>query len=839
MSNVYSFDDKILHIESLHLKRTNEILDSRDEAVEALLNYCGDDTMDGMPLLARYWADDQHTEIKHVRGYIHNVNGSMGISIDDICDVDRDEIIEIIEEMLSAVTASTVYLGHFDNWQEAHNAMTAYTSDEVVEGTGLIATYENVGEPDGPYHVMYGTTLSNGQGGVNGTRINPSNVDYWECVDDATASTESHRKYPFHARNGAYTGAEVELIENEGERMEKHGDPMVYVTPVHDDRLRYGNTWYGRHTWPWGPSEARPDYDMLTVFSSHIDENTGDEVVTKTILDAKKYERLIHQGIYLAGRAQSKNDNYVIKKPVPVFSKPYYAYFFEGRGISIEIPPITPNGSVTIKLPRAFYPYDYDYAGFEGMLERTRRGSGLIGMLHDNQLGVTFNVGQEENTLMIINQSMGRTFWASITLECRVNIDEPGNDNNRRKGVAVFPCGYPDYALISDGAFTDEGHVKKCYSREELSADTYEIDDQEYPLLNRFIDFTKRLYVKDYSMHTFDTTSPGFRVENGKIRCYRRTDLKKELPQFWGDSYDDTWSTAPRRQPRYVKDGTVFYFNHEHGFNNGIKPKIITFQSDVLKAYIGGLEIDPLSELGRARFWKNEGRFEYLGRVRRGRNNRFGGHGSNEPGACYFYARYVGVESNGLDYVFNFEKTESNGSVYIEKVGVEFVGTDGLVHRGYFQSLHDGTPGTAYSFPPEAGEYTAATRNFFVFDESSKNYCHYIGYNSFFGFSGNMRVIYVKFAYNSDDEKAMKFVSLDYGQDSLNDTASTISEVVSIGRSSTSYGRTRWQLIAFPRDTSGRNRLSRNFRRSYFNRCRFFRKYKGVISEFPEYFYTR
>ena len=834
MSNVYSFDDKILHIESLQLKRTNEILDSRDEAVEALLNYCGDDTMDGMPLLARYWADDQHTEIKHVRGYIHNVNGSMGISIDDICDVDRDEIIEIIEEMLSAVTASTVYLGHFDNWQEAHNAMTAYTSDEVVEGTGLIATYENVGEPDGPYHVMYGTTLSNGQGGVNGTRINPSNVDYWECVDDATASSESHRKYSFHTRNGAYTGAEVELIENEGERMEKHGDPMVYVTPVHDDRLRYGNTWYGRHVWV--PTEARPDYDMLTVFSSHIDENTGDEVVTKTILDAKKYERLIHQGIHLAGRAQSKNDNYVIKKPVPIFSKPYYAYFFEGRGISIEIPPITPNGSVTIKLPRAFYPYDYDHVGFNGMLKRTSRGSGLIDMWRGGQLGVTFNVGQDENILMIINQSQGKTPWASITLECRINIDEPGEDDNRWKGVAVFPDGYPDYALISDGAFTDEGHVKKCYSREELSADTYEIDDQEYPLLNRFIDFTKSLYVKDYSMHTFDTTSPGFRVENGKIRCYRRTDLKKELPQFWGDSYDDSWSTAPRRQPRYVKDGTVFYINSQHGWNNGISPKIITFQSDVLTAYIGGLEIDPLSELGRARFWKNEGRFEYLGRVRRGRNNRYGRR--SETAACYFTVKYAGADANGLDYVFTFNKTESTSNVYVTKIGVEFVGTDGLVHKGYFQGLHTDDPDAAMVFPPEAGEYTASTRTFFVFDEASPSYHHAVGYNSFFGFSGNMRVVYLAFAPNSDEEKAMKFVSDDYSEHSIWDSGSSISESVTIGRSTTSYSRTRWQLIGRPR-VEDRDRLSRNFKHSYFNRCRFFRKYKGVISEFPEYFYTR
>ena len=102
MSKAYSFDDKILHIESLQLKRTDEILNSREEAVEALLNYCGDDTMDGMPLLARYWADSGQTEIKHIRGYIHNIDGHMGISVDDIVDVD-----EIYDYIDSAMTSNS------------------------------------------------------------------------------------------------------------------------------------------------------------------------------------------------------------------------------------------------------------------------------------------------------------------------------------------------------------------------------------------------------------------------------------------------------------------------------------------------------------------------------------------------------------------------------------------------------------------------------------------------------------------------------------------------------------------------------------------------------------
>ena len=83
MSKVYNFDDKILQLDSVQLKRTNDVLETREEAVEALLNYSGDDTKDGMPLLARYWSDETHTEIKHLRGYIHNVNGNRGISIDD------------------------------------------------------------------------------------------------------------------------------------------------------------------------------------------------------------------------------------------------------------------------------------------------------------------------------------------------------------------------------------------------------------------------------------------------------------------------------------------------------------------------------------------------------------------------------------------------------------------------------------------------------------------------------------------------------------------------------------------------------------------------------------
>jgi hypothetical protein len=273
MSNVYSFDDKILHIESLQLKRTNEILDSRDEAVQALLNYCGDETMDGMPLLARYWGDDGHTEIKHVRGYIHNVDGTMGISIDDICDVDRDEIIEIIEEMLSGVTANTINLGHFNKYYEAEEAIKSYEGIGV-EGINLIATYDTIDPDDTNVNVLIGSTLDAGNGEVKGNLVNPSNVQYWECNEEDGEGT--HKHYPFLRRNGAYEGAKDELISRGvgddngyvglgGDRMEKHEDPTIYITPVTDERRGGSGNWFGTN-----PKIAKfNQYSMLTVDSKY------------------------------------------------------------------------------------------------------------------------------------------------------------------------------------------------------------------------------------------------------------------------------------------------------------------------------------------------------------------------------------------------------------------------------------------------------------------------------------------------------------------------------------------------------------------------------------------
>lgn len=813
MSNVYNMDDKILHIESLQITRTPEIYETREEAVDAILNYCGDETMDGMPLLSRYWSDSGHTEIKHVRGYIHFINGDAGISVDDICDVDLEEIYEYIEQRLTAST-ETINIGHFNSWQEAHDAMTGFTSTEHAEGTGLIATYDNIFD-DGLY-VMYGTTLDNGNG-VVGKRVNPNNVIYWQC-NDGTGSTHDVKE-AFSWRNGVYKAVFEEFTPNSepgnpdnntywcghgGERMEKHDSPMVYVTPVQDERRLGKGPWYGVE----GSKNSRVNdqlpgypayYSMLTILSLYKNkinmwDSHPEEMFKGTIIDPKRYERKIHQAIHLGGRAQSRNDNYVVKKPFPVFAKKYYMYYYAGNGIQFELPPVPAHGYVELRFESHFFPFNYQPGNFIGMLQRTTR-SGFYDRYENGEITINFVTGDSQNVLTFHNNGDYGTYSIiSITMEYRTN---PSDRHTSKKGMVLLPNG--KNRCLVDGI--------QSYAKGDLRGAAHRIE----------VNYGEMFKVRRLENQTFDTTTPGFRVESGKLKCYR----KSELPMDY--MYTENSHEMNRYLPKKVKDGTVFFFNRNHAMTSGLSPKVAKAQHEALKKLIVG-ETDNIHHYGRYRIYKEDGVFEYAAPVRRGRTNRYPHHGIY----CEFVANYVGFDSSIERPIFRVTKEASTTDIVVKKIGVSFIGTDGMRHTGYFRGISNNST-SDNDFPAQGGEYDVWATEFYILDESTRTY-HAEQLDLVANYGGSMKVIYMKFEYDIDEEEmSIKFVSAD--------TDST----------STARSRTKWRNISkihsvwldYEQGEIHGSPLARGFEKSYFNRCRYYQKFKGVKSEFPEYFYTR
>jgi hypothetical protein len=834
MNNVYSFDDKILHIESLQLKRTNEILDSRDEAVDALLNYCGDETMDGMPLLARYWADDGHTEIKHVRGYIHNVNGTMGISIDDICDVDRDEIIEIIEEMLSGVTANTINLGHFNKYYEAESAIKSYEGIGV-EGINLIATYDTIDPDDTNINVLIGSTLDAGNGEVKGNLVNPSNVQYWECNEEDGEGT--HKKQPFRTRNGAYKSAQRELIlpgvgsdvdwelGYGSERMEKHEDPTIYITPVTDER-RHGS-WIG--TTP--KITQFNQYSVLTIDSQYDYNKLGPrwggyyEDIYKwskpTIIDPRRYEHKIHKALNSCGYVDK--NKYVIKKRIPLHGKYFNKYYFQGTGVQFELAPINPGGVLEIEFDSHFYPFGYFSRGsnavtsdwkMRAFMSGRRYKLNSVGLFIDGidngDVEIYFLTGTTSNIMQIKNNTSERTGYYSVTMEYYAfgdDVSESGyypqsniivcnkdNKNSTRQYSHYQSTGNPNRPYSQAGSELNDGFGG--YSKKIMGGSQFV-----------YIEY-KNLDVAYGKKITAETTSPGFRIENGKIKCYRGSNLKEALDMYMYG----TW--------KYIKNGSSFYYNDRNVYNCGVGPQRQTNHHNGLNSLFLGA--NTFEKSGRMEY-----KVEFLSHMQRGYSMNKSDWQTQDH-ICTFGVKYLGFDSDTNLPVFSVTKTESDTDIYIGRIGVAFVGVDGNMHSGYFESYKiSGETEERTAFASGQGSYNITVGNFKIKQEHYGNnyYTPYPNYSTM----RNIVVKYVTFNFDKELEfRPVRFVGTTQSHDM---------DCGGVSYDSRRYSYTKWVNVSLFGSTDGA--IRKNFTKHYFNKCRFIRIYKRIPSEFPEYFYTR
>ena len=723
MNNVYNFDDKILHIESLQLKRTDEILNSRDEAVESLLNYCGDDTMDGMPLLARYWADSGQTEIKHIRGYIHNIDGHMGISVDDIVDVE-----EIYDYIDSAITANT----------------------------------------------------------------KECKVSYWESNymhDHDIPLTEA-----YDTRHGGYRMAKKELLYSEGltdEMADKPGgdsvrgdeNPMLYVTNVKDERRNGKGSWFGNiypHThssrFSEGPEIGSNKYTLLTVFSkavrSHKHEFPSNADYYKgVILDTRKYERKIHQALYQSGKAQGKNDNFVVKKVFPLNPNQAYRYYYPGGIVKFMIPAVAPGVSVEIRFPKN---YTLLFGGItESFWNILRRNSGR-GYWRSGNVEVNFFTDKPSyNYLLIINRGEETTTKASIALKF----------NNGGREVVLTPINSTSTyrTIASTSVYSDgrPGNGRTAY------LNCLNSTNGEYA--GYIFDYTSKFSVNYAYRLTAKATAPGFMIEEGKIKCYRKSSIDK----LFGDDF------AAYNFVKRIKDGTSFYYNARNVRRCGISRAIVDKHQDLIRGILETTENK-----------KTTGRVEYLGIHRRHKFYDFGGTNYSND-ACQIWARLDHVADDGT-YSFIIGKDESNYNVSIQKIGVSFIGTDGELKEGYF--IVDDS-----SFSTERGEYACEVDQFFMKIKNGE----YYGFGRLSSdFTNSLRITYLEFGWVADDEKALRYTGCEHRM---------YSGIKNVFKRS----RTKWKII------NHGNMLARDFDRANLNRCRYFQKFRGIQSEFPEYFYTR
>jgi hypothetical protein len=164
---------------------------------------------------------------------------------------------------------------------------------------------------------------------------------------------------------------------------------------------------------------------------------------------------------------------------------------------------------------------------------------------------------------------------------------------------------------------------------------------------------------------TAETTSPGFRIENGKIKCYRGSNLKEALDMYMYG----TW--------KYIKNGSSFYYNDRNVYNCGVGPQRQTNHHNGLNSLFLGA--NTFEKSGRMEY-----KVEFLSHMQRGYSMNKSDW-QKQDHICTFGVSYLGFDSDTNLPVFSITKTESDTDIYIGRIGVAFVGVDGNMHSGYFE----------------------------------------------------------------------------------------------------------------------------------------------------------
>lgn len=456
----------------------------------------------------------------------------------------------------------------------------------------------------------------------------------------------------------------------------------------------------------------------------------------------------------------------IVKQSVKLKARAGSQYFFNSNWIKFEMPSLGPNSSAVIHFP-----------GFFKMIPITRLKSNI-----KNILAIGYGDGND-------------SLWDMLQAGA-LKIEQSYDDENNERIILL--------QNLSDSTTTgkfslpmlaneDNGVRKIIYVREQLNSEN-KVDANT----SKVFYYTK-IYVYDGD-GTYETTSPGFMVEEGKLKCYRASDFKHiVMAAKWAEGAGRLVDSF-----KYIKDGTVFYYSKDNMLR-GKSPKFVRETRAMFDALTTIEYTDPSNTNYPYYIRRDEGALEFVSPVRKPRlwwyvqSPSEGGDGY----ICTINCKYIGLdESDNL--VFQITKSESTSDVRINRIIYSYTGPDGNTITGYFNP--------EATLPASGGTF-----------EMKHQYSNISGAvdSAYLGDSVLVKNMEIKIDY----ENEMYMMSY-------------------TGLMAMRATRTRWHNMSTnilkDWETGVKYRGLRNrFRNHKFHRCRYIQKFKGVPSEFPEYFYVR
>ena len=579
--------------------------------------------------------------------------------------------------------------------------------------------------------------------------------------------------------------------------------------------------------------------------------------------------------------AGTQKGNYVIKKRFPIFFTDKYHYFYDGKGIQFELPIIYPGEMAQIVFPSELVPYLWDKDDSENSIiknafkgrERVKTDGGRSNLrfcfgesYRDTYDGYTEkifeinfiygeDVGESYNILNIYNNSENSNFWlqkntdfpnATITMQNGYGtqtvkysyLNKMYNEIrvlSKSEGIGLIGGSFDKDALDGGAILTDLSTTTMLGMSYKLK---HETSVGSEPVKAIIIDLRHKINVEANKKVTAATTSPGFMIENGKVRCYRKSELSDFLykPRFFKFSPNARADNCTRELYKYFKDRRFTYDagtyieRHLGRENNNITlyykiRNIINCGRGKEMVLANNVFLWNLCGERNKRIVREHGLLFYKGTMQR---HPYYFPSSENQRVQRQYTVTVKFESvsNGK-YVFSVDMPETPVELEITKIGVKFVGTDGNLHEGYV--IPD--DGRLQNGPITGGSIVCSNlvvknNALSVRPESSKEL--YMSNNNVF--AGTMESTFVTFKFDARGLQPYERIAFKCDADQTKLRGYSKWKPLSL--------RDNWYAKGRPGDVEYRH-LPDRFEKRHLNACMYIKKFKGVKSEYPEIFYTR
>ena len=597
------------------------------------------------------------------------------------------------------------------------------------------------------------------------------------------------------------------------------------------------------------------------------------------------YNVEIKDGSSSGGSGSSAGKQVVIKKAYPVFPVSYLNYYYEGQGFKFQVPKLRCDDVLQIILPGYFsYPLipnsfnSRDNLGYaqsfikqaqrvkiydsEGSLQSNLKyalGTKVVQLAYkktDDSVVITIHGNRLPNQRSFILPQFSLTMFPGSMSHFLVRTT--GDDF-----IKTFTKDDLETAgYIVDSAYSSSSNYFKtaaeqgiidCWSGSSVRSDEYWEYDNGIRLIQ--LDFRDKIEIIETGNRlNTETTSPGFIIESGKIKCYKSSDLQYVFDRCKGET---TSAGKPLWYPESIldyrtqcaidsnflndikvgKDSTILYYNLR-GIRNGLSPRNVLGTHKLMNQIFGKDQCFG----DTTRMYKEEGRAEYLGTRRIGRKVTM------DAEKIWFYVTYTGVDTETGMRVFTVSKSDSEYPFRVLKIGVKFVGTDGFTKDGYFNVLKitniDDTPieiPSSYmdigdnSIPSSEGDYKIYCQKSLIIKRQDENDGNLFERGNDSGdYGGSIYPIYATFDWLREKPDRQTFTRIPKKPILFTKMDPHRYQCKNYGR----RAKPVWKVLNRRVKQNGYF-LPAKFMRNYFNRCRYYRKYKGVKSEIPEYFYTR